>query len=140
MQGKLFQRCTHFLYCNVLSLGRKVNTRQMSQTDMESIFTNIIYEIFWSKEANLNFFKIKKIKCFYPPRGYQRNTNASILVYKFRPERTGFNMYRVRRVYTTAIDFLHQYLGDVYLFQNDMPNMSEKKLLIVKIRKTDRKS
>ena len=25
--------------------------------------------------------------------GYQKNTDASILVYKFRPERTGFNMY-----------------------------------------------
>ena len=24
--------------------------------------------------------------------GYYRNTDASILVYKFRPERTGFNM------------------------------------------------
>ena len=25
--------------------------------------------------------------------GYQTNTDASILVYKFRPERTGFNIY-----------------------------------------------
>ena len=25
--------------------------------------------------------------------GYQTNTDASILVYKFHPERTGFNMY-----------------------------------------------
>ena len=25
--------------------------------------------------------------------GYQTNTDASTLVYKFRPERTGFNMY-----------------------------------------------
>ena len=45
MQGKLFQRCTHFLYC---SLGEKVNTRRMSHPDKESIFTQIIYEIFWS--------------------------------------------------------------------------------------------
>ena len=48
MQGKLFQWCTHFLYCSVLSLGGKVNTRRMSQPDMESIFTKIIYELFWS--------------------------------------------------------------------------------------------
>ena len=48
MQGKLFQRCTQFLYCSVLSSGGKVNTRRMSQPDMESIFTKIIYEIFWS--------------------------------------------------------------------------------------------
>ena len=30
-------------------------------------------------------------------------TNTVILVYKFRPERTGFNMYR--KVYATAINF-----------------------------------
>ena len=48
VQGKLFQRCTHFLYCSVLSLGGKVNTKRMSQPDMESIFTKIINEIFWS--------------------------------------------------------------------------------------------
>ena len=32
------------------------------------------------------------------------NTDTSIIVYKFRPERTGFHMY-THRVYTTAIDF-----------------------------------
>ena len=31
----------------VLSLGGKVDTRRMSQPEMESIFTKIIYEIFW---------------------------------------------------------------------------------------------
>ena len=39
MQGKLFQRCTHLLYCSVLSLSGNVNTRRMSQTDMGSIFS-----------------------------------------------------------------------------------------------------
>ena len=29
MQGKLFQKCTHLLYCSVLSLGGNVNTRRM---------------------------------------------------------------------------------------------------------------
>ena len=38
MQGKLFQRCTHLLYCSVLSLGGKENTRRMSKPDMGSIF------------------------------------------------------------------------------------------------------
>jgi len=38
MQGKLFQKCTHLLYCSVLSLGGKVNTRRMSKPDLESIF------------------------------------------------------------------------------------------------------
>ena len=37
-QGKLFQRCTHLLYCSVLSLGGNVNTRLMFQPDMGSIF------------------------------------------------------------------------------------------------------
>ncbi len=62
MQGKLFQRCTHFLYCSALSLGGKVNTRWMSQPDMESIFTKIIYEIFWLQETIMWIFKIIKIK------------------------------------------------------------------------------
>ena len=34
-----------------------------------------------------------QIKCFVPPRILETNTDASIFVYKFRPERTGFNMY-----------------------------------------------
>ena len=38
MQGKLFQRCTHLLYCSVLSLGANVNTRLMSKPEMGSIF------------------------------------------------------------------------------------------------------
>ena len=38
MQGTLFQRCTHLLYCSVLSLGGNVNTRRMSKPDMGSIF------------------------------------------------------------------------------------------------------
>ena len=38
MQGKLFQKCTHLLYCSVLSLGANVNTRRMSKPDMGSIF------------------------------------------------------------------------------------------------------
>ena len=38
MQGKLFQKCTHLLYCSVLSLGGNVNTRRMSKPVMGSIF------------------------------------------------------------------------------------------------------
>ena len=38
MYGKLFQRCTHLLYCSVLSLGGNINTRRISQPDMGSIF------------------------------------------------------------------------------------------------------
>ena len=38
IQVMLFQRYTHLLYCSVLSLSGYVNTRRMSQPDMESIF------------------------------------------------------------------------------------------------------
>jgi len=37
-QGKLFQKCTHLLYCSVLSLGANVNTRRILKPDMGSIF------------------------------------------------------------------------------------------------------
>jgi len=37
-----------------------------------------------SKLSKLNAFNLL---------GYQTNNDASILVYKFRPKRTGFNMY-----------------------------------------------
>ena len=36
-QGNSFQKCTHLLYCSVLSLGAYVNTRRMSKPDMGSI-------------------------------------------------------------------------------------------------------
>ena len=45
-QEKLFHRFMHFLYCNVLSFGGKINTRRISQPDMESNFTKIIDGIF----------------------------------------------------------------------------------------------
>ena len=38
MQGKLFQKCTHLLYCSILSLGGNVNKRRMSKPDLGSIF------------------------------------------------------------------------------------------------------
>ena len=41
MQGKLFQKCTHLLYCSVLSLGGNVNTRRISKPDLGSIFHHI---------------------------------------------------------------------------------------------------
>jgi len=36
--------------------------------------------------------KLSKLNVFIL-LGFETNTDASILVYKFRPERTGFNMY-----------------------------------------------
>jgi len=91
MQGKLFQRCTHLLYCIVLSLGGNVNTRRMSKPDMGSIFHiknqwNILvignYYVNYQNYQNLMLLTFS-----------ETNTDVSILVYKFRPKRTGFNMY-----------------------------------------------
>ena len=65
MQGKLFQKFTHFLYCSVLSLGGKVNKRRMSHPDMESIFTKIIYEIFWSRKLLFELSKLSKLNALF---------------------------------------------------------------------------
>ena len=90
MQGKLFWRCTHLLYCSVLSLGGNVNTRRILQPDTGSIFhiknqwkILVIGSYYVNYQNYLNLMLL----------GYWTNTDASILVYKFRQERTGFNMY-----------------------------------------------
>jgi len=92
IQGKLFQKCTHLLYCSVLSLGGNVNTRRMSKHDMGSI-SHIKYQC-----------NILVIGNYYV--NYQNYQNSILLtsldtkrtlmlnlVYKFCPKRTGFNMY-----------------------------------------------
>ena len=95
MQGKLFQKCTHLLYCSVLSHGGNVNTRRMLQPDMGSIF-NIKRSMKFSGHRKLLcelwIIKIIKFNAFNL-LGYWTNTDASILVYKFQPQRTGLNMY-----------------------------------------------
>ena len=91
MQEKLFQKCTYCLYCSVLSLGGKVDTRRMSQPDMESIFTKMIYEIFWSKKTIVWIIKIlSKLNALF-----LLDTRQILMyfVYHFCPERTGFNMH-----------------------------------------------
>ena len=91
MQGQLFQRCTHFLYSSVLSLGGKVKS-----------FLKIIYEIFWSLETIIWIFNIIKIKCFYPPQILDEHW----CIYSYLqilPRENWF--YYVRRVYATAINF-----------------------------------
>jgi len=63
----LFQRCTHLVYCSVLSLGGKVNRRRMSQPDMGSIFHikkqwNIL--VIGNYYVNYQNYQI----CFHHPR------------------------------------------------------------------------
>ena len=84
------------------SLGGKVHTRRMSKPDMESIFTKIIYEIFWSEETIMWIFKIIKTKGFYPPRIL--NKHWCIYSCLHIPPRENWFQY-VRRVYATAINF-----------------------------------
>ena len=93
MQGKLFQKCTHLLSCSVLSLGGNVNTRRMSMPDMGSIF-HIKKSMKYSGQRKLlcELSKLWKFNAFNL-LGYSTNTDASILVYKYRPKGTGFNVY-----------------------------------------------
>ena len=44
------------------------------------------------KKLMCELLKLSKLNAFNL-LGYKTKTDASILVYKFRPERTGFNMY-----------------------------------------------
>jgi len=93
MQGKLFQRFTDLLHCSVLSLSGNVNTRRMWKPNKGSIF-HIKKSMKYSCHRKLlcELSKLSKFNAFIL-LGYQTNTDASILVYKFRPRRTGFNMY-----------------------------------------------
>ena len=80
---------THLLYCSLLSLGGNVNTRQLSKLHMGSIFhikksmkysghRKLLCEL--SNSSKFNAFNLL---------GYYTSTD----VYKFHPERTGFNLY-----------------------------------------------
>ena len=93
MQRKLFQWYAHLLHYGVLSLGGNVNKRRMSKPDMGSIFhiknqLNIMvignYYVNYQNYQNLMLLTSSDPKT---------NTDASIFVYKFHPERTGFSMY-----------------------------------------------
>ena len=101
MQGKLFQRCTHLLYCGVLCLGGNVNTRRMSQPDMGPIF------------HIKNQWNILVIGNYYV--NYQNYKNQKLLSFsdiihwcifsclQSQPRENWFQY--VRREYTTAINF-----------------------------------
>ena len=61
MQGKLFQRSTHLLYCNVMSLGGNVNTRRISQPDIGSIF---YIKNEWNILVKRNYHELSKLMLF----------------------------------------------------------------------------
>ena len=62
MQGKLFQRCTHLLYCSVLSLGGNVNTRRMSKPDMGNHKKSMKYS--GHRELLCELSKLSKLNAF----------------------------------------------------------------------------
>ena len=88
----------HPIYCIIKPL-QILNTRRMSQTYTESIFTKIIYEIVWSYET---IMCIIKIKCFYPPRILDEH-RCIYSCLQIPPRENRFQY--VRRVYATAINF-----------------------------------
>ena len=67
MQGKLFQKCTHLLH-----------KKSMKYSGHRKLLCEL------SKLSKLDALILL---------GYLTSIDASIFVYKFRPERTGFNMY-----------------------------------------------
>ena len=102
MQGKLFQRCTHLLYCSLLSLGGNANTRRMLQPDMGSIFHLKKSMNYSGQKTIMRIIKIFEIQCFYPPRILDKHwCNGSCLQI---PHRENWFLY-VRRVYAAAINF-----------------------------------
>jgi len=91
---------SYFRSVRIFCTAGKVNTRRMSQPDMESIFTKIIYEIFWFTITWI--IKIIKMKCFVLARILEEHWCIYFCLQI--PPRENWFQY-VRGVYTTAINF-----------------------------------
>ena len=91
----------HLLYCSVQSLGGNVNTRRMSQPDMESIFliqNQGIILVIGNYYVNYQNYQIIKIICFYPPRillGCQHYTIKTAVHFKIVNKATGVPQFLV---------------------------------------------
>ena len=102
MQGKLFQRCTHLLYCSVLSLGSNVNTRWMSKPEMGSIFhIKNQWNILPIGNYYVNYYNYQNIMLLT-----SLDTKRTLCIYSCLqiPPRENWFQY-VSRVYATAINF-----------------------------------
>ena len=64
MQGKLFQKCTHLLYCSVLSLGGNVNTRWISKPDIHLSHKNKSMKYSGHKKLLCELSKLSKFNAF----------------------------------------------------------------------------
>ena len=105
MQGKLFQKCKHLLYCSVLSLGGNVNTRLMLQPDMGSIFQiKKINEIFWSVHHGnyyVNYQNCQNLMLL--TFSDTKRTLSHLFLFTNSAQENWFQY--VHRVYTTANNF-----------------------------------
>ena len=101
MQEKLFQKCTHLLYCSVLTLGGNVNTRRMLQPDMGSIF-HIKKSITYSGHRKLlcELSKLLNLMLLTSSNSKRTLMHSCLQI----PPKENWCQY-VRRVYTTAINF-----------------------------------
>ena len=105
MEGKLFQKWTHLLCEELLSLGGNVNIRRMSKSDMGSIF-HIKKSMKYSGHRKLlcELSKLSKFNAF----NLLRILNEHWCIYSYLqipPKENWFRCVRLRRVYTTAINF-----------------------------------
>ena len=101
MQRKLFQKCTHLLYCSVLSLGGNVNTRRMLELDMGSIF-QIRKSMKYSGHRKL-LCELSKLSNLMLLTSSDTERARIYSCLQIRPKENWFQY--VRRVYTTAINF-----------------------------------
>ena len=98
MQGKLFQRCTHILYCSVLSLGGNVNTRPMSKLSHKYNQWNIL--VIW----NYNYVNYQNYQNSMLLTSSDAKRTLMHLFLFTNSARENWLQY-VRRVYATAINF-----------------------------------
>ena len=102
MQGKLFQRYTHLLYCSVLSLGDNVNTRRMPKPDMVSIFQiKNQWNILVIGNYYVNYQNYQNLMLLTP---WILNEHWCICSCLQIPPRENW-FQNVRKVYATAINF-----------------------------------
>ena len=92
MQGKLFQRCTHLLYCSVLSLGGNLNTRRKSKPDMRSIFhIKNQWHILFIGNYYVNYQIYQNLMLLTSPDS--KRTLMHLFLFTNSAQKTGFNMF-----------------------------------------------
>ena len=103
MQGKSFQRCTHLLYCSLLSLGGNVNTRRMSKLYIGSIFDiNNQWYILVIENYYENYQNYQNLMLW--TSSDNKRTLMHLFLFTKSAQRDNWFRY-VHKVYATAISF-----------------------------------